>query len=129
MNTELLALSDRLKALRDEKSDIDKRSKEINAEIESITMQMIDLMTTEELTSFNRNGTTFSLVTTEYPSPEPERKGELWEAMKRNGFEDCSPSTVKRCRQRSRNSWQTTRDFFPCGLKDSSRLRRKTASA
>lgn len=88
MNTELLALSDKLKALRDEKSDIDKRSKEINAEIESITMQMIDLMTTEELTSFNRNGTTFSLVTTEYPSPEPERKGELWEAMKRNGFED-----------------------------------------
>ena len=88
MNTELLELSYRLKALRDEKSEADKRAKEINAEIESITMQMIDLMTTEELTSFNRNGTTFSLVTTEYPSPEPERKGELWEAMKRNGFED-----------------------------------------
>ena len=88
MNTQLLELSDRLKELRDEKSDLDKRSKEINAEIDGITVQMIDLMTTEELTSFNRNGTTFSLVTTEYPSPEPERKGELWEAMKANGFED-----------------------------------------
>lgn len=88
MNTQLLELSDRLKELRDEKSDLDKRGKEINAEIDGITMQMIDLMTTEELTSFNRNGTTFSLVTTEYPSPEPERKGELWEAMKANGFED-----------------------------------------
>ena len=88
MNTELLELSDRLKTLREEKGEIEKRTKEINAEIDGITMQMIDLMTTEELTSFNRNGTTFSLVTTEYPSPEPERKGELWEAMKRNGFED-----------------------------------------
>ena len=88
MNTELLELSDRLKILREEKGEIEKRTKEINAEIDGITMQMIDLMTTEELTSFNRNGTTFSLVTTEYPSPEPERKGELWEAMKRNGFED-----------------------------------------
>ena len=88
MNTELLELSDRLKTLREEKGEIEKRTKEINAEIDGITIQMIDLMTTEELTSFNRNGTTFSLVTTEYPSPEPERKGELWEAMKRNGFED-----------------------------------------
>ena len=45
-------------------------------------------MTNEELTSFKRDGTTFSLVTQEYPAPEPDRKPELWEAMKQNGFED-----------------------------------------
>ena len=88
MNTKLLELSDRLKELRMQKSDLEREVKGINEEIDGVTTEMIDLMTTEELTSFNRNGTTFSLVTQEYPVPEPERKGELWEAMKKNGFED-----------------------------------------
>ena len=88
MNTKLLELSDRLKDLRTQKSDLEREVKGINEEIDGITTEMIDLMTTEELTSFNRNGTTFSLVTQEYPAPEPERKGELWEVMKKNGFED-----------------------------------------
>lgn len=88
MNTKLLELSDRLKELRTQKSDLEREVKGINEEIDGVTTEMIDLMTTEELTSFNRNGTTFSLVTQEYPAPEPERKGELWEVMKENGFED-----------------------------------------
>lgn len=88
MNTKLLELSDRLKELRTTKSDLEREVKGINEEIDGITTEMIDLMTTEELTSFNRNGTTFSLITQEYPAPEPERKGELWEVMKKNGFED-----------------------------------------
>ena len=88
MNTKLLELSDRLKELRTHKSDLEREGKGINEEIDGVTTEMIDLMTTEELTSFNRNGTTFSLVTQEYPAPEPERKGELWEVMKKNGFED-----------------------------------------
>ena len=88
MNTKLLELSDRLKELRMQKSDLEHEVKGINEEIDGVTTEMIDLMTTEELTSFNRNGTTFSLVTQEYPAPEPERKGELWEVMKKNGFED-----------------------------------------
>ena len=71
-----------------QKSDLEREVKGINEEIDGVTTEMIDLMTTEELTSFNRNGTTFSLVTQEYPAPEPERKGELWEVMKKNGFED-----------------------------------------
>lgn len=88
VNTELLNLSDKLKELRAKKADLDIQVKGVNEEIDGITTQMIDLMTTEELTSFNRNGTTFSLVTQQYPAPEPERKGELWETMKANGFED-----------------------------------------
>ena len=88
VNTKLLELSDRLKELRTQKSDLERDVKGINEEIDGVTTEMIDLMTTEELTSFNRNGTMFSLVTQEYPAPEPERKGELWEVMKKNGFED-----------------------------------------
>jgi len=88
MDTKLLELSDRLKNLKAEKSECESKVKKINEEIENVTIEMIDLMTTEELTSFNRNGTTFSLVTMEYPAPEPSRKSELWQAMKENGFED-----------------------------------------
>ena len=88
LNNDLLILSDKLKELKLKKSDLDAQVKGVNEEIDGITTEMIGLMTTEELSSFNRNGTTFSLVIQEYPSPEPERKGELWQAMKENGFED-----------------------------------------
>lgn len=88
LDNRLLELSDRLKELRLKKSELDLQSKGVNDEIDEVTTEMIGIMTTDEVTSFNRNGTTFSLVTTEYPSPEPEKKGELWEAMKQNGFED-----------------------------------------
>ena len=88
MDNRLLELSDKLKKLRLVKSDLEAQTKGVNEEIDGVMTEMIEIMTTEELTSFNRNGTTFSLVTTEYPSPESDKKGELWEAMKANGFED-----------------------------------------
>ncbi len=88
MDNRLLELSDKLKELRLIKSDLEAQTKGVNEEIDGVITEMIGIMMTEELTSFNRNGTTFSLVTTEYPSPEPDKKGELWEAMKANGFED-----------------------------------------
>ena len=88
MNSKLLELSDKLKELKDKKSEFESKVKDLNAEIDGVTVEMIEIMTTDELDSFNRNGTTFSLVTQEFPAPEPERKGDLWEAMKAKGFED-----------------------------------------
>lgn len=87
LDNRLLELSDRLKELRDKKGDLEYEVKQVNGEIENITTEMIGLMTTDELSSFNRNGVTFSLVTQEYPAPEPERKPELWAVMKEQGFE------------------------------------------
>lgn len=111
MNTKLLELSDRLKELRTQKSDLEREVKGINEEIDGVTTEMIDLMTTEELTSFNRNGTTFSLVTQEYPAPEPERKGELWEVTKKTASKICLLSTAKPFRQRSRNLLRRMRAY------------------
>ena len=88
MNNQLLELSDRLKELRSRKSELDAEVKGINEEIDGVTTEMIGIMTTEEVTSFKRDGTTFSLVTTEYPAAEPDRKPELWEAMRANGYDD-----------------------------------------
>lgn len=87
MDKKLLELSDLLKELRDKKSVLEFEVKGVNEEIDGVSTEMIDIMTTEELTNFNRNGTTFSLVVTEYPSPVVERKSELYDTMKEEGFE------------------------------------------
>ena len=88
MDNKLLELSDFLKELKDKKTELEFKLKNLNGEIESVTTEMIDMMTTEELSSFNRNGVNFSLVMQEYPSPEPERKAELYDVMKEQGYEE-----------------------------------------
>ncbi len=88
MDNRLLELSDKLKDLKEQKSELEAQTKSVNEEIDGVITDMIDIMTTEELSSFKRDGTTFSLVTQEYPSPEPDRKPELWAAMRENGFDD-----------------------------------------
>lgn len=88
MNNQLLELSDRLKELKEAKSELEAQTKTVNEQIDGVVTEMINIMTTEELSSFKRDGTTFSLVTQEYPAPEPDRKPELWAAMRENGFDD-----------------------------------------
>ncbi|MEG1882070.1 MAG: hypothetical protein RR207_06245 [Clostridia bacterium] len=87
MDNKLLELSDNLRKLKEKKSSLDMEIKENNAEIDGVQTEMIDIMTTEELSSFNRDGVTFSLVTQELPSAEVERKAELYDTMKAQGFE------------------------------------------
>lgn len=86
MQKRLLELSDRLKELRDIKSDLEAQAKANNADIDTVQAEMIELMLTDELTSFNRDGVTFSLVVQEYPAAEPERKDDLWNAMRKKGY-------------------------------------------
>lgn len=88
MNNKLLELSDRLKLLKERKSELEAQTKKVEEEIDGVTTEMIGIMTTEELTSFKRDGTTFSLVVQEYPSAESDRKPELWDAMRANGYDE-----------------------------------------
>lgn len=87
MNTRLLELSDKLKSLKDRKSKIEAELKSVNEQIEVVTMDMVEMMVSEELTSFNRNGVSFSIVVQEFPSAVPENKEELYERMKEQGYE------------------------------------------
>lgn len=70
--------------LRDKKADLESQQKALNAEIESVEDEIISDMMENEDASFNHKGITCSL----FVSPEQERKGDLWAAMKENGFED-----------------------------------------
>lgn len=85
--TKMLELADQLKKQRDEKNGLDFSLKELNKEIELTEQELIQQMTTEECESFKRNGVTFSLVKKEYPSAVPEKKSELYDIMKEQGFE------------------------------------------
>jgi len=83
----MLELADFLAELKENKAAAEAQLSAINQDIEAVTEELIMLMTDAECPSFKRGGKSFSLVVTALPSPVPESKGELWEAMKANGFE------------------------------------------
>lgn len=85
-NSRMLEIADRLKELRDEKSDLDFQAKALGEEIALIEQDLIQCMTDEECESFKHNGTSFTLVIREYPAAVPEMKATLYEKMKRRGF-------------------------------------------
>lgn len=90
----LLELADKLKELKEKKKSLDDEVKANNAEIESIEEQLVQAMLQEEMQNFNRAGTLFYLNTKVFASAVPEKKAELYEALKENGFADVVVETV-----------------------------------
>ncbi len=85
--TSMLTAADRLKALRDQKSELQEQLKAVQEQIDTTEAELIQLMTDEECTGFDRNGTRFSLVIKEYPGAVPQEKEELYRRMRMHGFE------------------------------------------
>ncbi len=83
----MMALADRLSTLRDMKAATQAGLKDIEAQIEEVEAALIEAMTSQECTGFKHDGRTFSLVIKEYPGAVPETKQELYDAMKKHGFE------------------------------------------
>lgn len=90
----ILDLADKLKELREKKKDLDDQVKANNAEIDSIEEQLVQAMLQEEMQNFNRAGTLFYLNTKVFASAIPEKKADLYEALKENGFADVVVETV-----------------------------------
>ena len=86
-NTNMLLLADRFKELRDKKAALQDELKALQAELDQAEAALVEAMTTEECSGFKRNGFGFSLVVKEYPGAIPELKAELYDAMKKHGFE------------------------------------------
>ena len=76
-DSRMMAAADTLKALRDEKVELQAKMKEVQADIDAVEAELISLMTDEECTGFDRNGIKFSLVV----------KEELYRRMRSHGFE------------------------------------------
>lgn len=83
----MLTAADKLKALRDRKIELAEQLKAIQSEIDQTEADLIEIMTNEECTGFDRNGSRFSLVIREYPGAVPEEKEELYRRMRSHGFD------------------------------------------
>ena len=86
-NSEMMfELADRLKALRDEKKDTEQRVKELNAELDETDAALAQLMTDTETQNFTRSGITFCLINTTRASATADRKDELFDALRTEGY-------------------------------------------
>ena len=94
MSDEMFELADRLKTLRDQKKAAEAQVKEINAAIDEVDFALSELMAQTETQSFSRAGTMFYLTTTVRASADAERKTELYQTLKKEGFGDLVYETV-----------------------------------
>lgn len=93
-NKYIFELADTLKALKEQKKDLEAQTKSLTAEIERIDLELSDAMAEAECERFSRNGSTFYLNTRLYASPIAGRKGEMIMALKANGYGDIVTETV-----------------------------------
>jgi hypothetical protein len=82
----MFELADRLKALRDEKKEIEQSLKDINAELEEVDAVLAQLMTDTETQNFTRSGTMFCLTNTTRAAAMADRKEDLFEALRAEGY-------------------------------------------
>lgn len=82
----LFELADRLKALRDTKKDLEQQLKSINSELDEVDSNLATAMLESETQNFTRAGIMFCLTNTTRASARAERKEELFEALRSEGF-------------------------------------------
>jgi len=90
----MFELADRLKDLRDAKKEAEQRVKELNAAIDDVDYALSEFMVQTETQSFSRAGTLFYLTTTTRASALPDRKTDLYDALKAEGYGDLVYETV-----------------------------------
>ena len=92
--TDMFELADKLKELRERKSELAEETKANNAEIEQAEFQLSQLMASTETQSFQRAGTLFYLTTKTYASANKEQKDELFDALRNEGYGSLITETI-----------------------------------
>lgn len=87
MNNEMFELADKLRCLRESKSSIEQALKEINADIETVEHELADVMADAECPNFTRGDKMFILTNTTRWSAETERKDDLYDILRKNGYD------------------------------------------
>jgi chromosome segregation ATPase len=88
MEKQIFNLADNFRKLKEQKVNLEQELKDLNPKLEEAQAQLLDAMLTTETASFNYDGYNFVMATTEYPGAVAERKDELWEVMRNNGFDN-----------------------------------------
>ena len=92
--TDMFELADKLKELRERKSELAEETKANNAEIEQAEFQLSQLMANTETQSFQRAGILFYLTTKTYASANKEQKDELFDAHRNEGYGSLITETI-----------------------------------
>ena len=92
--TEIFKMADELKAAKDEKKELEVKTKEVNARIEELDRELSDAMADAECDKFTRNGSTFYLNSRLYASPAAGGRDALIHALKDNGYGSIVTETV-----------------------------------
>lgn len=87
-------LADRLKSLRDQKTDTEALLKEINEQIDEADYRLSELMAESETQNFTRSGTMFCLTTKTRAAAVAGSKEELYTALRQQGFGELVYETV-----------------------------------
>ena len=90
----LFELADELKALRDRKDALEAELKQVNMDIDNVDWHLSTLMLETETQNFTRAGTMFCLTTKTRASATEGMKGELFAALRSEGFGDLIYETV-----------------------------------
>lgn len=93
-HTRLFDLADRLKELRDEKKALEQQLKELSARLDETDEALAGAMLETETQNFTRSGVMFCLTNTTRASATAERKAELFDALRSEGFGDLIYETV-----------------------------------
>ena len=92
--TEIFKMADELKAAKDEKKELEEKTKKVNARIEELDRELSDAMADAECDKFTRNGSTFYLNSRLYASPAAGGRDALIHALKDNGYGSIVTETV-----------------------------------
>ena len=93
-HTRRFDLADRLKELRDEKKALEQQLKELSARLDETDEALACAMLETETQNFTRSGVMFCLTNTTRASATAERKAELFDALRSEGFGDLIYETV-----------------------------------
>ena len=94
MTDEMFMLADKLKELKERKNELAEETKENNEEIEKVEYKLSQLMAESETQSFQRAGTLVYLCTKVYASAEKDKKDELYQALKDEGYGSLITETI-----------------------------------
>ena len=94
MDTKIFELAEKLKELKEAKKQAEQEVKDINAEIDETDYALSELMAETETQSFTRGGTMFYLTSTARASAVVEKKTELYQVLKENGYGDLVYETI-----------------------------------
>ena len=93
-DTTIFETAGKLYLLKEEKKELEARVKELNGIIEKTDKELSDEMAEGELESFNYKGHTFYLNNRLFASPAKDRKEDMLQALKDNGFGDLVTESV-----------------------------------